>query len=88
MGMRFHLKSNTICYGFILAAFIFSVFISIANFAKLKGSLNIRVLQYIMIGSIHASVCLSVSQSVNFSRCGEISQKLLLLSTFFVNFSI
>ena len=30
---------------FILAAFIFSVFISIANFAKLKGSLNIGVLQ-------------------------------------------
>ena len=38
-------KSNTLCYYFILAAFIFSVFISIANFAKLKGSLNIRLLQ-------------------------------------------
>ena len=49
MGMRCHLKSNTICYGFILAAFIFSVFISIANFAKLKGSLNIRVLQYAIL---------------------------------------
>ena len=32
---------------FILAAFIFSVFISNANFAKFKGSLNIRVLQYL-----------------------------------------
>ena len=46
MGMRRHRKSNTIYNVFILAAFIFSVFISIANFAKLKGSLNIRVLQY------------------------------------------
>ena len=45
MCMRCHHKSNTLCYYFILAAFIFSIFISIANFAKLKGSLNIRVLQ-------------------------------------------
>ena len=43
-----HRKSNTLCYYFILAAFIFSVFISIANFAKLKGSINIRVLQYVV----------------------------------------
>ena len=27
---------------------LFSIFISIANFAKLKGSLNIRVLQYVV----------------------------------------
>ena len=48
MCMRCHHKSNSLCYYFILAAFIFSVFISIANFAKLKGSLNIRVLQYVI----------------------------------------
>ena len=47
MCLRCHHKSNSLCYYFILVAFIFSVFISIANFAKLKGSLNIRVLQYI-----------------------------------------
>ena len=46
MRIGCHRKSNTLCYYFILAAFIFSVFISIANFAKLKGSLIIRVLQY------------------------------------------
>ena len=46
-GYGRHRKSNTLCYGFILAAFIFSVFITIVNFAKLKGSLNIRVLQYL-----------------------------------------
>ena len=45
LTIRCHHKCNILCYYFISAAFIFSIFISIPNFAKLKGSLNIRVLQ-------------------------------------------
>ena len=49
---------------FYFGGLYFSVFISIANFAKLKGSLNIRVLQYLLSDSLSCDLYLELFTSI------------------------